>query len=385
MTTHPEADEARIRSLLIAAGVGPLADHHTAPDTTVDADPAPNNAEQDDELGADDETETDWRVRLLRLTERIEERAGVAPPTPADADEDQDDEDQDDESDEDQGDEDEAAPTGGANRMPDWRTGAHIDLTKPQPDDADDADDDATAKVSGGGGTDDAAEDDDQDDDADEQDDDAEADPEAGLPWWQRTAGRLERKAGVEPPVGTEPPHGPGGSGGGDDDTAGDDAGDDDPDPAAKKTPAPSGGGGAARFWPSWGSGRRPKFDAPGLHREDRRSVLDIIRSTPRHVWWLLYSGSAAAVGWHFGWPQWVSDGLRYLETTQASWTTAYCLTCYVLAAGVLAADVATRTWFYPLAWAVRVLSASLVLGFLLWGDPTPISDLVNSSERTPS
>ncbi|WP_371793858.1 hypothetical protein OIE91_11370 [Streptomyces albidoflavus] len=373
MTTHPEADEARIRSLLIAAGVGPLADHHTAPDTTVDADPAPNSAGQGDEPGADDET--DWRARLLRLTERIEEKAGVAPPTPADADEDHDDK-----GDEDQDDEDEAAPAAGANRLPDWRTGAHIDLTKPQPDDADDADDDAPAKTSGGGGVDAAAE----DDDADEQGHDAEGDPEAGLPWWQRTAGRLERKAGVEPPAGTEPPPGPGGNGGGDDDTTGDDAGDDDHAPAAKKTPAPSGGGGAARFWPSWGSGRRPKFDAPGLH-QDRRSVLDIIRSTPRHVWWLLYSGSAAAAGWHLGWPQWVSDALLRLETTQASWTTVDCITSYALAACVFAIDSATRKWFYPLAWATRVPTASLVLGFLLWGDPTPISDLVTSSERTTS
>ncbi|MFE9319101.1 hypothetical protein ACFYNV_29065 [Streptomyces albidoflavus] len=370
MTTHPEADEARIRSLLIAAGVGPLADHPTAPDTTADADPAPNSAGQGDEPGGD-ETETDWRARLLRLTERIEERAGVSPPTPADADEDHDDK-----GDEGPGDEDEAAPAAGANRLPDWRTGAHIDLTKPQPDD------EAPAKASGGGGADAAAEDDDQDDDADEQGQDAEGDPEAGLPWWQRTAGRLERKAGVEPPAGTEPTPGPGGNGGGDDDTAGDDAGDEDPAPAAKKAPATSGGGGAARFWPSWGSGRRPTFAAPGLHQEDRRSVLDILRSTPRHFWWLLYSGSAGAVGWHFGWPQWVSDALRYLETTQTSWTSTYCLTCYALAAGVLAADVATRRWFYPLAWAARIPTASLVLGFLLWGDPTPISDMV-TPERT--
>ncbi|MFD9351584.1 hypothetical protein ACFWCO_23480 [Streptomyces diastaticus] len=358
MTTHPEtdADEARIRSLLIAAGVGPLADHHTAPDTTEDAAPAPDTTGQDNEPEADDEAAPGWRARLLRFTERIEETAGVSQPSPADADEDQDDEGQDDE--------DKSAPTAGANRLPDWRTGAHIDLTKPQPDDADDANDDAPAKASGDGGADDAAEDDDQDDDTED-------DPEAGLPWWQRTAGRLERKAGVKPPAGTEPPPGPGGNGGGDD----------DPDPAAKKTPAPSGGGGAARFWPSWGSGRRPTFDAPGLH-QDRRSVLDILRSTPRHVWWLLYSGSAAAVGWHFGWPQWVSDALRYLETTQASWTTVDCITSYALAACVFAVDSATRKWFYPLAWATRVPTASLVLGFLLWGDPTPISDLV-TPERT--
>lgn len=122
---------------------------------------------------------------------------------------------------------------------------------------------------------------------------------------------------------------------------------------------------------------RRPAFVAPGIpyaDGRDRRSLAEVIRSTPPHIRWLAYSGSALAVGWKAGWPQWVRDSVAYLATHEPSWTTSYCLTCYALAAGVLVLDYRARRWPLPLAWAARIPSASLVVGVLLYGDPTPIS-----------
>lgn len=123
---------------------------------------------------------------------------------------------------------------------------------------------------------------------------------------------------------------------------------------------------------------RRPRFAAPGVPhtmRQERRSLVEIIRSTPDHVRWMTYSGSALATGFWLGWPQWVMDGTAYLATERTP-TDGYSLTCYGLAGGVFLLDAASRQQRLPLAWSVRVVSSSLVAGVLMYGDPTPISQL---------
>jgi hypothetical protein len=109
---------------------------------------------------------------------------------------------------------------------------------------------------------------------------------------------------------------------------------------------------------------------------KERRSLVEVVRSTPAHVVWGIYSGSALAAGFWLGWPQWVADGVRYLEAEHPTFTDAYSLTCYGLAAGVFVLDYRARGWFLPLAWAARVPTASLVVGIPLAGDPTPISQM---------
>ncbi|QPL14127.1 hypothetical protein QEH48_gp098 [Streptomyces phage TurkishDelight] len=125
----------------------------------------------------------------------------------------------------------------------------------------------------------------------------------------------------------------------------------------------------------------RPRFSAPGIPHtmkadKERRSLVEVIRSTPDHVRWMTYSGSALAGGFYLGWPQWVRDGAAFLATEHPSLTDAYSFTCYGLAAGVLVLDYRARGWALPFAWAARVPTASLVVGVLMYGDPTPISQL---------
>ncbi|MFU0240404.1 hypothetical protein ACKI1J_32285 [Streptomyces scabiei] len=125
----------------------------------------------------------------------------------------------------------------------------------------------------------------------------------------------------------------------------------------------------------------RPRFSAPGIPHtmraaQERRSLMEVIRSTPDHVRWGIYNGSALAAGFYLGWPQWVRDGVDFLVTEHPTLTDTYSLTCYGLAAGVLYLDGHVRTWRLLVAWAARVPAASLVVGVLMYGDPTPISQL---------
>jgi hypothetical protein len=125
--------------------------------------------------------------------------------------------------------------------------------------------------------------------------------------------------------------------------------------------------------------GQRPRFAAAGVPhtmKPERRSLVEIIRSTPDHVWWMAYNGSALAAGFWLGWPQWVKDGTAFLVAEHPTLTDTYSLTCYALAAGVLVLDYRARSWFFPTSWLARIPTASLVVGVPLYGVDTPISQL---------
>ncbi|MFB7496050.1 hypothetical protein ACFC09_15385 [Streptomyces sp. NPDC056161] len=126
---------------------------------------------------------------------------------------------------------------------------------------------------------------------------------------------------------------------------------------------------------------RRPRFAAAGVPHtmeaaKERRSLVEVVRSTPDHVVWMLYSGSALGVGFYLGWPQWVADGVDFLVAEHPSLTDTYSFSCYGLAAGALCLDYRARSWIFPVAWACRIPTASLVVGIPLSGDPTPISQM---------
>lgn len=119
----------------------------------------------------------------------------------------------------------------------------------------------------------------------------------------------------------------------------------------------------------------RPRFAVRGIPAtQERRSLLEAIRSTPDHVKWMTYSGSALGAGFYLGWPQWVRDAVAFLVTEHPSLRDTYSVTCYALAVGVLVLDYRARGWALPFAWAARALTASMVVGVLMYGDPTPIS-----------
>ncbi|MFC8332773.1 hypothetical protein [Streptomyces olivaceus] len=125
--------------------------------------------------------------------------------------------------------------------------------------------------------------------------------------------------------------------------------------------------------------GQRPRFAAAGVPhtmKAERRSLVEIIRSTPDHVWWMAYNGSALAAGFWLGWPQWVKDGTAFLAAEHPTLTDTYSFTCYALAAGVFVLDYRARGWLFPVSWLARIPTASLVVGVPLHGVDTPISQL---------
>lgn len=163
----------------------------------------------------------------------------------------------------------------------------------------------------------------------------------------------------------------------------GEDSGDDDGDTGEGE--GPQEGGLVRKTAPGKRRGftprRRPRFAAPGIPYtmkapQQRRSLVEIIRSTPTHVVWLYYSGSALGAGFWLGLPQWVSDGVDFLAAEHPTFTDTYSVTCYGLAAGVFLLDLRSRGWLLPLAWAVRIPTASLVVGVFMNGDDTPISQM---------
>ncbi|MCC9686909.1 hypothetical protein [Streptomyces sp. MNU103] len=126
---------------------------------------------------------------------------------------------------------------------------------------------------------------------------------------------------------------------------------------------------------------RRPRFVARGIPftakpDQERRSLVEVIRSTPPHVQWLAYNGSALGAGWWLGWPQWVKCGAAFLATEHPTLTDAYSLTCYALVAGVVFLDYRARGWVLPVAWLFRIPTVSVVVGVPLHGVSTPISQL---------
>lgn len=173
-------------------------------------------------------------------------------------------------------------------------------------------------------------------------------------------------------------------------DTADDEAGDDEEDAGDTGEGGPKEGGpvskttGALR-WPSRPQKaprprHRPRFAAAGIPHtmkpaKERKSLLEIIRSTPDHVRWMVYNGSALGAGFWLGWPQWVKDGTAYLAA-EHTLTDTYSLTCYALAAGVLFLDYRARGWVLPVAWLFRIPTVSLAVGVPLHGVSTPISQL---------
>ncbi|MDX2649271.1 hypothetical protein PV341_38050 [Streptomyces sp. PA03-1a] len=115
---------------------------------------------------------------------------------------------------------------------------------------------------------------------------------------------------------------------------------------------------------------RRPPFAAPGVPKR-RKSLLMSVRTMSGHHRWAIYNGAALALGFAFGLPQFFTAETAYLVATSSSWADPNCLFWYAVTAGIAWVDWRTRRWWPGLALLLRVPAASLVVGVLLYGDPT--------------
>ncbi|MYX37821.1 MULTISPECIES: hypothetical protein [unclassified Streptomyces] len=115
---------------------------------------------------------------------------------------------------------------------------------------------------------------------------------------------------------------------------------------------------------------RRPPFAAPGVPKR-RKSLVASVRTMPGHQRWAIYNGAALGLGFAFGLPQFFTAETAYLVATSSSWADLNCLFWYAVTAGIAWLDWRTRGWWPGLALLLRVPAVSLVVGVLLYGDPT--------------
>ncbi|WP_327421852.1 hypothetical protein OG763_15050 [Streptomyces sp. NBC_01230] len=125
------------------------------------------------------------------------------------------------------------------------------------------------------------------------------------------------------------------------------------------------------RGWNMRGSGERV-YSRPTYNRgkPPKRSLVEAwsgLSPLTRHG---LYNGSALALGFSLGVPQFFTAETAYLAATYASWTDFYVCVWYGVAIAIWMFDQRTRNWLPLLALAARVLLVSVIVGVLLYGTP---------------
>ncbi|MGX1301390.1 hypothetical protein RKD35_002878 [Streptomyces albogriseolus] len=120
-----------------------------------------------------------------------------------------------------------------------------------------------------------------------------------------------------------------------------------------------------------------PRWSRPALGRppglpSKKHNVLTWWRGMAPHNKWLLYHGTGLGAGLYFGVPAWGYEGHRFIVDPRAGefevWST------WGLLALLLMADYRVRNLFPPLAWAVRGVSTSVLVGAAWYG--TPLADI---------
>ncbi|WP_327123712.1 hypothetical protein [Streptomyces sp. NBC_01727] len=119
------------------------------------------------------------------------------------------------------------------------------------------------------------------------------------------------------------------------------------------------------------GSGKR-MYSRPtyGKSRSPKQSLLEAwagMRPTTRHG---LYNGTALALGFGLGVPQFFTAETAYLVATHDSWTDFYVCVWYGVAVAIWMLDQRTRNWLPVFALIARVPLVSVIVGVLLYGTP---------------
>ncbi|MDI9836250.1 hypothetical protein [Streptomyces sp. KAU_LT] len=120
-----------------------------------------------------------------------------------------------------------------------------------------------------------------------------------------------------------------------------------------------------------------PRWSRPAMGRPPglparRHNLFTWWRGMEPHTKWLLYHGTGLGAGLYFGVPAWGYEGHRFIVNPRAGefevWST------WGLLALLLMADYRVRNLFPPLAWAVRGVSTSVLVGAAWYG--TPLADI---------
>ncbi|WP_199570573.1 hypothetical protein [Streptomyces murinus] len=125
------------------------------------------------------------------------------------------------------------------------------------------------------------------------------------------------------------------------------------------------------RYWSLRGNGAkvyaRPTYREPKAPKQSLLEAWAGMRPTTRHG---LYNGTALAIGFALGVPQFFTAETAYLVETYHSWTAFYVVIWYGVALGIWMFDRKSRSWLPPFALMARVPLVSLVIGVALYGNP---------------
>jgi hypothetical protein len=211
--------------------------------------------------------------------------------------------------------------------------------------------------------------------------------------WWDRRKGDLADQAADEEEPGEEPeddeeepePKGrgprpgrrrvskePAEDGDGDEDDEPDDDEDGDGKTKGKKAKGKKGGKGRKAKGEEEGE-EGPRWSRPDLGRPpglptEKHNLFTWWRGMEPHTKWLLYHGTGLGAGLYLGVPAYGYEGHRFIADNPAGdpevWAT------WGLLGLLLVADYRVRNLFPLIAWAVRALSTSVIIGALWYSAP---------------
>lgn len=132
---------------------------------------------------------------------------------------------------------------------------------------------------------------------------------------------------------------------------------------------------------PSWitrrGESTRPSFAAPAFPSttgdKERKSLVQAARELSPEAKWLIYHATGLAAGLYFGVPQYALDLTASVARSYPAMRDNIDSSFWIVGGlVVLVLDRVTRGWVWPVAWAARGVTTSVVLGALLYGNPIP-------------
>ncbi|MES9522437.1 hypothetical protein [Streptomyces capoamus] len=96
-----------------------------------------------------------------------------------------------------------------------------------------------------------------------------------------------------------------------------------------------------------------------------RQSLLDAWAGISPRLRWLIYHGTAAALGWGLGLTGWATQCTAWIAADR--WANPQSIACYALGLGGVALHRRSRGWWWPVAWLATVPASAIVLGVLLY------------------